>query len=284
MSVRRPITQGFPVAGPVGHDPEIAELLEELYERSGVDLRGYAPEHIRRRLESLLVDRSLASVAALRLQIRRPDAIGAVVGRLSSVDPTPFVPGELHHALREQVLPHLRTYPFINLWHAACGAGEETYAYAVMLFEEALEPRVRFYATDVSEHQLDRARGGSYDAASYDAWQTAYRAAGGASDLAEYLHRTAEHARVRLSLSERISFMQHDVTVDGSFNEFQLILCPRLLERLGPVARARALELVHDSLCPLGFLVTGPGGLGRHPHRDAYREVDPRLGIYRRTR
>ena len=43
-----------------------------------------------------------------------------------------------YRVFREQVVPTLRTYPFIRLWHAGCATGEEVYSMAMLLQEEGL--------------------------------------------------------------------------------------------------------------------------------------------------
>ena len=56
-----------------------------------------------------------------------------------------------YQAFREKVVPLLRTYPFIRIWHAGCSTGEEVYSMAILLEEEGLLDRARIYATDINE-------------------------------------------------------------------------------------------------------------------------------------
>ena len=71
-------------------------------------------------------------------------------------DPT-FYP-----AFREKVVPLLRTYPFIRIWHAGCSTGEEVFSMAILLQEEGLYDRTRIYATDINDEVLERAQAGVF--------------------------------------------------------------------------------------------------------------------------
>ena len=62
-----------------------------------------------------------------------------------------------YKALRERVVPLLRTYPKVRIWHAGCASGEEAYSFAIVLEEEGLYDRCHIYATDMNETVLARA-------------------------------------------------------------------------------------------------------------------------------
>ncbi len=46
-----------------------------------------------------------------------------------------FRDADFHLALRRTVIPLLRTYPFVRIWHAGCATGEEVYSLAILLAE-----------------------------------------------------------------------------------------------------------------------------------------------------
>ena len=66
-------------------------------------------------------------------------------------------------ALREQVVPLLRTYPSLKIWVAGCSTGEEVYSLAILLREEGLLERTLIYATDINPQALQKAEAGVYD-------------------------------------------------------------------------------------------------------------------------
>ena len=65
-------------------------------------------------------------------------------------------------ALREQVVPVLKTYPSPTLWVAGCCTGEEALSLAIVLHEEGLLERSTIYATDINPQALATAARGVY--------------------------------------------------------------------------------------------------------------------------
>jgi chemotaxis protein methyltransferase CheR len=187
-------------------------------------------------------------------------------------------------AVRRDVVPFLRTYPSINVWVPGCGTGASAYALAILFREEGLHGRVTIYATDVDEVALLQARRGNYTLAELEEAAPRYREAGGSSSLSEYYEAVGHRAIVRPLLRERVTFLQHDLLTDASFNEFHLIVGGEALRGLTSPRRERALELTHQSLVRLGVLALAPGeSLRLHPRKALYQPVDGSARLYRRA-
>ena len=71
-------------------------------------------------------------------------------------DPSHFL------AIRQEVVPLLKTYPSIKIWIAGCSTGEEVYSMAILLREEGLLERTIIYATDINPASLDKAKQGIF--------------------------------------------------------------------------------------------------------------------------
>ena len=140
---------------------EIALLLEAIYRRYGFDFREYAPASLKRRVWRRVHGEKLSTVAALIEKLLYDSAVMERLLLDLSINVTAmFRDPDFFRALREIVVPQLRTYPFTRVWNAGCSTGEETYSLAILLEEEEAYARSRIYATDINQAVLDRARNG----------------------------------------------------------------------------------------------------------------------------
>jgi chemotaxis protein methyltransferase CheR len=267
-------------------DLEIQLLLDGIHHRYGYDFRNYAPASLRRRIRGIVEKESVASISALQARIlREPQCMARFITALSVPVTAMFRDPSFYRALRNEVVPMLRTYPFVRIWHAGCSTGEEVYSLAILLVEENLYERCRIYATDLSDATLQRATKGIYELSRMRDYTQNYQSFGGQQDFSSYY--TADRERVIFSprLRKNIVFSQHNLVSDGPFNEFNLILCRNVMIYFDRVLRDRVLKLLDSSLCRLGILGVGRKEtleLSQIAHR--YSELPSRVRLYRKER
>jgi len=278
-----------PRAAEIAHDPterlEIALLLEALHYRHGYDFRGYAFPFLARRLRRRVQEEGVRTVSGLQEKVLRDSAaMGRPILGLSVATTSMFRDPGFYRGLRERVLPVLRTYPVIRIWHAGCSSGEEVYSLAILLMEEGVYGRSRIYATDVQPTLLQRAAAGAVELEAARRWEAAYRAAGGRRQLSAYYSAQGAHAFLAPELRANVMFAQHNLVTDASFNEFNLILCRNVLMYFDSPLQQRAHGLLCDSLVRFGFL-----GLGRRETisegeaERRYALLDVREKLYRKV-
>src|SRR5690242_9063683 len=160
-------------------------------------------------------------------------------------------------ALREHVVPLLRTYPSLKVWVAGCSTGEEVYSLAILLREEGLLSRTLIYGTDINPQVLQKAQAGIYEAERVAGFTENHRKSGGRSSLSDYY--TAAYGRVVMdkSLKQHLVFSDHSLATDSVFAEVQLVSCRNVLIYFNPELQNRALGLFRDALCRRGFLGIG---------------------------
>lgn len=265
---------------------EIDLLLDAVYRQYGHDFRSYAFPSLRRRLRKRLEGEALTTFTALTDRLLHdPESMNRLLRDMSvSVtgmfrDPTFFL------ALRQNVVPILRTYPFVRIWHAGCSTGEEVYALAILLEEEGLYDRSRIYATDMSADALDKAKAGIFPLSRMREYTVSYLRAGGTRSFSEYYTANYDAALFEPRLKRNVLFAQHNLATDTSFSEFNLILCRNVLIYFNRSLKERVYELFAHSLGPLGFLCLGHReSLRFTPAEAEYEELDAKERIYRRRR
>jgi chemotaxis protein methyltransferase CheR len=266
------------------HSPEIESLLEAVLEVGGIDYRGWSSAFLASRIAERVAAEGLGGVPELTTRLRLDRAVlERLVIALARGAVHPFADVEWARALRRDVVPRLRTYPSVNIWHPGCGAGADVYTTAIVLREEGLLERARIYATDVSEIVLARARQAVLEDWPPELAQR-YREAGGSQSLDEYYQRADRGMSVRPLLREAVVFAVHSFASDASFNEFHLIVCQRQIERFGPALQRRTYTVLKDSLCRFGYLAVSRDDMpGRGPIRDSFQVVKPEVDLYRRV-
>lgn len=273
---------------PVGSikDLEIQLLLEGLYRHTGHDFRDYAPASLKRRVLERVREEGLATISALQDRVlHEPRCMERLLLGLSVNVSSMFRDPEFFLKFRSTVVPLLRTYPYIRIWHAGCSAGEEVYSMAILLREEGLYDRCRIYATDINDKVLKRAADGIFPLAAMKEYTANYIRAGGRASFSEYYTAMYDNAIFRPALKENLVFAQHNLATDGPLNEFHVILCRNVMIYFNRVLQGRAHTLLYESLVRFGFLGLGSKESLRHtPHETSYEAVDRDHKLFRRVR
>ena len=263
---------------------EIDLLLEAMFRRYGYDFRSYARASIDRRVMQFMSDSGCASVSEMIPRVLHDSDFFSTLARWFSISVTemfrdPFV----YRTVREKVIPMLRTWPHVKIWHAGCATGEEAYSLAIVLKEEGLYDRVTIYATDFNDEALGRARAGIYDLGNIQKATRSYQESGGKSSFSEYYHAGYDAAILDNSLKDHITFANHNLAADAVFGEMHLVFCRNVLIYFDRELQNRVLELFTDSLVHGGFLCLGTKETIQFTAvEDRYAVVDGPARIYRK--
>jgi chemotaxis protein methyltransferase CheR len=265
---------------------EIELLLEGIYRHYGFDFRAYAYASIRRRLWKRIEAEGLSTVSALQERIlHEPAMMERLLLDLSINVTAMFRDPSFYRVFREVVVPTLRTYPFIRIWHAGCATGEEVYSMAIMLEEEGLYERSRIYATDINEVVLQKAKAGIFPLERMQEYTENYIAAGGKRAFSDYYVAKYDGALFTPSLTRNVVFSQHNLVTDRSFSEFNAILCRNVLIYFDKSLQSKVHGLFYDSLAIFGVLALGSReSLRFSPYEDSYEQINGPEKIYRKVR
>jgi chemotaxis protein methyltransferase CheR len=263
---------------------EVDLLLEAIYRRYGYDFRSYARASVERRVRQIAARTGAGSIASLIPQCLRDEDFFAEIAQQFSVSVTEmFRDPWVYRGIRDTVIPYLRSFPFLKVWHAGCATGEEVYSLAILLKESDLLDRATVFGTDFSDGALDHARRGIYPVDRMREATVGYQASGGTGSFGEYYRAKYDSASMDPSLKDRITFANHNLASDGVFGEMHLVLCRNVLIYFTRDLQNRVLQLFADSLVRGGFLVLGPKETLRFSGvADCFDVVDRKARIYQR--
>ncbi len=265
-------------------DIELQLLLEAIYLKYGYDFRDYARASVKRRLTHRLALSGLQSFSEMQhVALRDQQYFEQILLDLSINVTEMFRDPSFYRALRSEIIPVLKTYPFIKIWHAGCASGEEVYSMAILLLEEKMYNRCQIYATDFNEVVLQQAQEAIYPVEKMKQYSTNYLLAGGKYSLADYYTASYNLAILHQELKKNILFAAHNLVTDGAFGEMHLIMCRNVLIYFNKELQSRVVKLFADSLCRQGFLCLGSKeSLRFSPYADFFEEVVPHEKIYRK--
>ncbi|MFN3653539.1 MAG: CheR family methyltransferase [Armatimonadota bacterium] len=265
---------------------EIQLLLESVYQHYGYDFREYASASLKRRIAAFMTVERISTVSRLQECLLHDRAcMERFLIKVSVSVTSMFRDPEFFRLIRETIVPTLRTYPFLRIWHAGCSTGEEVYSMAILLQEEGLYDRCRIYATDMNEAVLQRAREGIFPLECMQEYATNYRQAGGKESFSSYYTAGYGNAIFRSSLRSNVVFSQHNLATDRSFNEFNMILCRNVLIYFKKSLQLRVHNLLYDSLAMWGILGLGSKEtLQFTPHEQDFQQIESGSRLYRRIR
>lgn len=265
-------------------DIEFRLLLEAVFRKYHYDFRGYSTASLKRRLRQARERMNCSSFSQLQDRVLHdPSAFPELISFLTVQVSELFRDPAYFRAIREQVVPYLRTYPSLKVWVAGCSAGEEVYSLAILFREEGLEDRTMLYGTDINPEALRRAEAGVYELDRIPSFTENHRLSGGKSSLSDYYTAAYGGAVFDKSLRRRTVFSDHSLATDQVFAEVQLVSCRNVLIYFDRPLQDRAIGLFKDSLSRKGFLGLGAKeSLRFSSHADEFETFDLPERIYRK--
>ena len=279
-----------PLSGPpASYDTELERveielLLEGVYRHYGFDFRSYAYASLRRRLWKRIEAEGLTTISALQARVLHdPESMERLLLDLSVSVTAMFRDPNFYVVFRDTVVPMLRTYPFIRVWHVGCSTGEEVYSTAILLEEEGLLDRTRIYATDINDSVLQQARGGIFPLNRMQEYTDNYIRAGGKRSFSEYYTAKYDGALFSPALTRNIVFSQHNLVTDRSFSEFNVIFCRNVLIYFDRDLQNKVHALFYESLVTYGVLALGSKeSLRFSQYEPCYEKLHMREKLYRK--
>ncbi|MCM3389438.1 protein-glutamate O-methyltransferase CheR [Ureibacillus chungkukjangi] len=267
-------------------DLEVDLLLKAVFRLSGYDFRLYNRSSITRRIHNRMRISNLSTITQLTdMIIHDPSYLELILNDFSINVTEMFRNPSFFKAFRNEVIPKLRDYPEIRIWHAGCASGEEVFSMAILMEEEGLMEKTTIYATDMNEDVLEKAKNGVFPIHKMQAYTKNYQLAGGKESFSKYYKTDRQNAYFHNSLLKNISFAQHNLVTDQSFNEFHIIICRNVLIYFTQLLQNQVHSLFYESLMADGFLGLGDKETLRFIDiMSNYKEVNGTERIYQKIK
>ncbi len=239
-------------------ESELELLLSTLQRHRDVDFSNYARASLKRCVKRHMKLADLSYISEMiPLVIHDDKFYQGLLNSLSVRVSEMFRDPDIFRTIRHKVLPVLKTYPRINIWHVGCATGEEVYSMAIMLLEEGLINKAHLYATDISDTALLASKKAIYNEDKLALFTANYKAAGGRRELSDYYTKAYGSIKLQDFLKDKVTFAYHNLTEDPAFAEVHLVLCRNVLIYFNKSLQNHCLKQFRDSLIYRGWLILG---------------------------
>jgi chemotaxis protein methyltransferase CheR len=261
---------------------EIELLLRAIERLHGVSLQEQSVVPVRRRIWEAIKREKVRTVSGLQERLLHDNDSFDRFLKTVLLPVYPFS-AQFFRKFRLDLIPILRTYPFIRIWQAGCNSVFETYFIAIILMEEGIYEKSVIYTTDVNETFIQRGFDGIFSLSQLPNYENIYDKAGGRASLSKYFSGGGEQGVFDSILRRTMVFSQHNLATDGSFNEFNAIFCRNPLKFFDLPTQERAHRLIYESLSLFGILgLTSADTLDSSSTKDCYVELDSEYNLYRK--
>jgi chemotaxis protein methyltransferase CheR len=227
-------------------------FVREVNRYFGLDLSGYKPHRVKRRIEILIRKYKLNSFQEyLRFLLANEQAKEEFLDKLT-INVTEFFRNpEKWWELRDRHLPGLlnASRGHFKAWSAGCASGEEPYSLAILLEELRAPSSASILATDLDERALEEARSGIYEARSMVSTPKSY--------LDKYFDLLDGTYKIKENAKKRVLFRKHNMLQDPFPESVDLIICRNVVIYFEPEAKDKLYRNFAKSLKLGGILFVG---------------------------
>jgi two-component system CheB/CheR fusion protein len=267
---------------PLTDDQSFLRVLQIVRAASGLDLRQYKPDTIRRRIARRMVLLRIETLAeyARFLQLRSDEL--KVLQEDVLINVTRFFRDTAFwESLSRDILPTFfkdrPTEKGIRVWCAGCSSGEEVYSLAITILEyliaNGLETTVQIFGTDISERAIEMARNATYpESLAADISQERLR---------RFFAKTARGYQVSKRLRDCCIFARQNLANDPPFSHIDFLACRNVLIYFNESLQRQVIATFHYALEPDGYMLLGLSETLRD-HDSGFSIVDRKQKIYQR--
>jgi two-component system CheB/CheR fusion protein len=266
-----------------GDDSSFEDLLAYIKRARGFDFTGYKRSTLGRRLHKRMQEVDIEEYSDyLDMLEATPEEFdllfNTILINVTRFFRDPPVWDYIEHELLPRIAQESAPDTAIRVWSAGCATGEEAYTLAMVmaqaLGEEEYLRRVKIFATDVDEQELDVARHAVY---------SEKQVASVPEPLLERFFESANGKHIfRKDLRRSVIFGRNDLSVDAPISRLQLLTCRNTLMYFNGETQNGILRRLHLALHDGGYLALGKSEM-LLAFSDAFESVDLGKRVFRKV-
>ena len=186
-------------------------------------------------------------------------------------------------AIRDYVIPDLRTRRYINIWDAGCAMGPEPYSIAIIIRENMgnmLFRNVKIYATDIDGSNL-------FEKIISDGVYPREQVQRIPKDIFIRYFAPAdrpEHFRIAEEIRKCIEYQRQDLlALKPVRTSFGLIVCKNVLLHFKEEERIDVIKMYYNALAEGGFFVTEQTQKMPEKLKDLFKPVVSNVQLFRKV-
>lgn len=239
-------------------NPDLKNILNQLYKVTGVDFGAYKMNTIKRRIiRRMLLYKMTELKEYAKLLSEKREEIEILYQDLLINVTSFFRDTDTHKYLEDDLFPKLlkskKTGESLRIWVAACATGEEAYSIAMMLHEiqesKTNNVSIQIFATDLSEKAIKKARLGIYTRQELETVSP--------KRIQRFFSKANDGFRINKSVRDMCVFAPHNILQDPPFSHLDFISCCNFFIYLDNAAQKKAANTFHYALNDDGFLMLG---------------------------
>ena len=259
-------------------------LLDMIFKKYGHDFKEYHRDLIKRRLAIFMLMHNIKTLK---------DAVGIILfNKVAfksfflevSINVTEFFrhPILIKNSI-DIVVKSYKNIKHLKIWSAGCSSGEEVYSTLILLKNLNMYEKSTIYATDFNEVILEEAKNGIFSKEVYTLAKENFAKLELDDDLDNYFEIYDNFVIANENIRKKILFFQHNLVTDGSFNEFDIIICKNVVIYFNEKLQERVFKLFYDSLKFGGFLILGKSEIINQKYSSKFQECSSGYKIFKKV-
>jgi len=262
----------------------IVYLLEHIHTRYGYDFKLYNRGMLNRRLDVFMLKHDIHNIKdCVCLILFNKNAFKGFFLEVSINVTELFRETEsLNHIIGFLKKNYLNAHS-IKIWSAGCSSGEEVYSVAILLKILGLLKKTTIYATDFNKVILQEAKNALYSNESYVLANDNFAKIELDDNLDNYFVKYDSFVGMTDEIKEKVLFFNHNLAVDSSFNEFDIIMCRNVIIYFDDTLQKKVFQLFYESLRFGGHLVLGESERIHLMFETKFQKIDKKNNIYKKV-